>query len=247
VDDGGDCPVRDLYEVLGVRRDATPREIHKAYRRKAKASHPDGGGSAEAFSELGTAYSVIADEDRRERYDRTGKIELPQPDNRDGSALEIIAQKLGLIVHADHDLTALDIDALIEQAIREDMAERTASIASLERATERARQLKERVRRKAQGSNALAKVLDWHELSARANIKKHEDAMHTLGRALEMLRDYSFADDVSALATNLATAGTVSAALVDALQALDELAAVLNTTPPEPETETDAPYCGAVG
>lgn len=239
--------MRDLYEVLGVRRGATTREIQKAYRRKAKASHPDSGGSAEAFSELAAAYGVLCDEERRERYDRTGKIELPQPDNRDGSALEIIAQKLGLIVHGDHDLTALDIDALIEHAVRADIAERTANIASLKRAVERARQLRERVRRRAQGSNALASVLDWHESSARSSIKKHEEALGALGRALEILQDYSFTDDVGVLAENLATAGKVSAALKDALDALDELAAVLNAPPSDAEAPQDAPYCSAVG
>ena len=114
----------DLYRVLGVGRDATSKEIHRAYRRKAKLSHPDSGGSVEAFGELGTAYAVLSNAERRELYDRTGEIRPPKPDTLDASAIEIIAQKLGLIIHAERDVTSMDVAALLEQTIREDIAER---------------------------------------------------------------------------------------------------------------------------
>ena len=46
---------------------------------------------------------------RREKYDTTGEIETAKPNNFDGSAVEVIAQKLGLIIHAETELTELDI------------------------------------------------------------------------------------------------------------------------------------------
>ena len=42
----------DLYKILGVKRTAARKDIHKAYRKKAKTAHPDSGGSEEAFNEL---------------------------------------------------------------------------------------------------------------------------------------------------------------------------------------------------
>jgi curved DNA-binding protein CbpA len=135
--------VRDLYQILGVRRAASQGEIQRAYRRKAKTSHPDGGGSVEAFSEISTAYTVLADPNRRKRYDGSGEIELARPNNLDVSAIEVIAQKLGLIIHAEHDVTSVDLAALIEQAIREDIAERNAGISSLRRAIARARRIRD--------------------------------------------------------------------------------------------------------
>jgi hypothetical protein len=63
----------------------------------------------------------------------------------------------------------VDLDALIEQAIREDIAERNAGISSLRRAIERARRIRDRVKRKTNGEdNMLARVLDWHETTPRA-------------------------------------------------------------------------------
>ena len=223
--------MRDLYQILGVRRSAAPEEIQRAYRRKAKTSHPDGGGSVKAFSELSTAYTVLTDPNRRERYDRTGEIEPARPNNLDVSAIEVIAQKLGLIIHAECDVTSVDIDALIEQAIRADIAERNAGISSLRRAMERARRLRDRVKRKTNGEdNMLARVLDWHETTAKSHIKQSEEAVSSMERALEILKDYSFADDCS-----VATPDEISVALHDALKALDQLAVMLNSSHAGPE------------
>ena len=223
--------MRDLYQILGVRRAASQGEIQRAYRRKAKTSHPDGGGSVKAFSEISTAYTVLTDPNRRERYDSTGDIEPLRPNNLDVSAIEVIAQKLGMIIHAECDVTSVDLDALIEQAIREDIAERNAGISSLRRAIERARRIRDRVKRKTNGEdNMLARVLDWHETTAKSHIKQSEEAVSSMERALEILKDYSFADDFS-----VATVDDVSVALHDALKALDQLAVMLNSSHAGPE------------
>lgn len=217
----------DLYKILDVKRTAARKDIHRAYRKKAKAAHPDSGGSVEAFNELVIAYSVLSDTERRTRYDETGEIDAPQPDNFDGGAIEIIAEKLGLVIHAEHDLAAMDVGALIEQAIRDDIAARKASVSHQQRAGERLAKLRARAKRKADGDdNLVARVLDWHELAIESRIKKHEDSIRFLDRALVILQDYSFVSEGDAV-----PAEEVTEALNDILVALDELAAVLNTSP----------------
>jgi len=60
----------DFYKVLGVKSDASSEEITKAYRKLAKAHHPDTAkGSEEKFKEISAAYDVIGDADRRREYD----------------------------------------------------------------------------------------------------------------------------------------------------------------------------------
>lgn len=63
-----------LYETLGVDRDATQAEVAKAYRRKARASHPDKGGAAEEWHALTLAWEVLGDPGKRARYDETGAV-----------------------------------------------------------------------------------------------------------------------------------------------------------------------------
>jgi molecular chaperone DnaJ len=67
---------RDYYDVLGVARGASPDEIKKAYRTKAKELHPDRNADkpeAEAqFKEINEAYDALKDPDRKAAYDRFG-------------------------------------------------------------------------------------------------------------------------------------------------------------------------------
>ena len=67
---------RDYYEVLGVGKDASAEEIKKAYRKLAMKYHPDqnaGDAAAEAkFKEVGEAYKILSDDEKRSRYDQYG-------------------------------------------------------------------------------------------------------------------------------------------------------------------------------
>ena len=72
-------PVPDLYQLLGVARDASREQIAQAWRRRARAEHPDArpgqpdreAGEAEArFRALAGAWQVLSDPGRRAAYDR---------------------------------------------------------------------------------------------------------------------------------------------------------------------------------
>jgi molecular chaperone DnaJ len=67
---------RDYYEVLGVQRTATAQELKSAFRKLALQHHPDKNPgdtvSEEKFKECSEAYEVLADPDKRAKYDRFG-------------------------------------------------------------------------------------------------------------------------------------------------------------------------------
>ena len=73
---------RDYYEVLGVGRDTSEEEIKRAYRKLAVKFHPDKNPddphAEEKFKELGEAYDVLIDADKRAAYDRFGHAAFEQ-------------------------------------------------------------------------------------------------------------------------------------------------------------------------
>jgi len=73
---------KDYYELLGVGRNATDDEIKKAYRKMAKKHHPDANlGDASAgdrFKEIGEAYEVLSDANKRRTYDQFGHSAFEQ-------------------------------------------------------------------------------------------------------------------------------------------------------------------------
>ena len=73
---------RDYYEVLTVERSASAEELKRAYRKLAVKFHPDKNPNdphaEEQFKELGEAYDVLIDADKRAAYDRFGHAAFAQ-------------------------------------------------------------------------------------------------------------------------------------------------------------------------
>jgi DnaJ-class molecular chaperone len=65
---------KDLYERLGLPREAGVDDIRRAYKKLSLSKHPDRGGSAEEFQAIQEAHEVLTDDNRRRMYDMTGSV-----------------------------------------------------------------------------------------------------------------------------------------------------------------------------
>ncbi|MFB6355554.1 MAG: DnaJ domain-containing protein [bacterium] len=86
---------KDYYDILGVDEDASEEEIKKAYKKLAKKYHPDRSDEENAedkFKEIGEAYAVLSDPEKREKYDQFRKYgrgqQGPQGFNFDSSGFD---------------------------------------------------------------------------------------------------------------------------------------------------------------
>ncbi len=71
---------KDYYQVMGLKREASEQEIKIAYRRLARKYHPDlnkEAGAEEKFKELGEAYEILKDPEKRKIYDQYGAADSP--------------------------------------------------------------------------------------------------------------------------------------------------------------------------
>ena len=68
----------DYYDILGVSRSATDKDIRKAYKAKSMQHHPDRGGDEEKFKEINEAYSTLKDPQKKAMYDQYGTSDPQQ-------------------------------------------------------------------------------------------------------------------------------------------------------------------------
>ena len=81
----------ELYDVLGVKPDATANQIKKAYYKKAQVLHPDKNpddpDANAKFQKVGEAYQILSDENLRANYDNYGRDGVDDAPKMDSSAL----------------------------------------------------------------------------------------------------------------------------------------------------------------
>ncbi len=179
----------DLYEQLGVARDATREAIKKAFRRKAKDAHPDTGGSAEQFHALELAHRVLTDEERRAQYDRDGTTEA-EPDNIDAQAMSVIAANIDQLIN-DEEAKFKDMVGEIRKALRADIKQAEQSIDNGRKFELRTIDLRKRVKG-GKGAEFMQKIFDGKLRDAAQVIASLEKQIVIRRRALELVEDASF-------------------------------------------------------
>ena len=131
----------DLYETLGVPKNAMPDAIKAAYRKKAQKAHPDKSGNEQQFHAIQKAYEVLSDAGRRAQYDANGQTETP---DTEAQALGYVAQTLHILLDTA-DIAHADLVFHMLERCRMDLAQIAQEVAKTKSQQDRRRNALERL------------------------------------------------------------------------------------------------------
>ena len=189
----------DLYEALGVDKDATPEDIQRAYRKAAKASHPDTGGDIDKFALISLAKDVLSDPERRKKYDRTGDAEGRTIDNTEQKGRQLAWQAVEMHIAAaeQHGIDPVTVDLIGDSidALKKAVGKMEAEHAKTLKTVAKAKKLLGRFKAR-RGKEDILSVMLEHKIRAieDAAEKILEDRPAHL-RAIEILKDHTFRRD----------------------------------------------------
>lgn len=183
----------DLYDLLGIKRDATQDEIKKAYKSKAQQAHPDKeGGCEEKFNDIQFAYEVLSDQDRKMAYDETGES-CESFFNLDGQEEgEIIRKFMQLL--SDNSSIARDYPALILQQLRSEYDTIEISIDKVKEANEKMESLRDKIFCDEGEENLLVDALDKMLFENRRAIQQYQTKHKVMELAVDRIKKYGVKD-----------------------------------------------------
>lgn len=180
--------MKSLYEILGIDRESDGKEIKAAYRRKSQQEHPDKGGTEESFHAVSTAYAVLSDPERRQKYDETGDIEESNKGNlAEQTLVELFEQVISQEKFTGNIITQATSSAIQGKAVLE------SQILASRQKKRKFEKLLNRINSKSEinlFSGLLAQKIDALD-TAIEQISKH---LTIIDEVLELLKDY---DDTS--------------------------------------------------
>jgi curved DNA-binding protein CbpA len=194
----------DPYAELGIGPGADPATVRKAYRRRARETHPDHGGDPDSFQRVKRASLVLLDPAKRAKFDASGEVEGDAPDNAVADVMVAVAQLLDSVMfdigNSGGDPARVDLLAAIGDVARKAKAGIAQNRRSVEKHLELSLRIERRFRLKAKGGgpNRMEALMQARIGAQRATLDnfKREDAK--LDRALLFLKDYAFDHDAPA-------------------------------------------------
>jgi curved DNA-binding protein CbpA len=190
------------YETLGVGKKASKATVTKAYRKRARETHPDREGSPEEFNEVRRAYAVLSDDARRARYDETGEAD-DAPDNATAEAVGVLGQVflsvLQTVIQQGRDPTRIDLMAGMRQVLNQKKGEMAKARKDMEAGRDKLVAAAKRFSAKKGKTNHLGMMAALHAGQVEAQLLNHAKEEAKLAKALELLDGHDYRFDAEAI------------------------------------------------
>jgi len=178
-----------------VPRDADRAAIRRAYRDKARRTHPDSGGSPQEFERIKAAYDTLIDEARRRRYDETGEVHGAPVDRHRTQLMEMLSVGLDLAMRKlsrrARPPKHADMVWLTSEALRQRRQEWIGLHRELEKIAERSRELLGRFTT-ASGDNLMETVVAHRVETCQKELATLDERIKLVDEALEVLNGMTF-------------------------------------------------------
>jgi len=181
----------NLYELLGIGKRATPAEVKRAYRAKARETHPDRGGDNNAFAEVNHAYQVLRDDRKRKVYDQTG-------DNTDlGDQRARMLEECGRLVYGiieqTQDVSMTDVLATAARAVQAATQQHLNGKRDLQAKIRKIKVALKRLKKRDGGVNPLAAMIETNLRSHEVGIIQIDAAVARNEVMLDLISQYEYA------------------------------------------------------
>lgn len=183
-----------LYDDLGIKKDAKPDAIKRAYRKKAAQTHPDRpGGDKEAFQQVNRAYATLSDHSRRADYDATGET-----DERPNTKLDNIAKMVLAAIDNIGSIEHEDLIGLVKDGIKQWLAHGARILKDLDATIDKRERAKNRVIKK-QGENIIAQMIAADIAKQQQKRKQVEAELEEGREMLRFLDEYRYRQSVTTM------------------------------------------------
>jgi curved DNA-binding protein CbpA len=190
------------YDTLGVPRDADEAAIRRGYRHRAKQTHPDAGGDATEFAAATRALAILTDPQKRREYDRTGRVDDPEPDNARARALHQIELFIenAIVKYINGNMTGpdpctADLVAAFRLKMAADIRALNENIAVGNRVLKWLRKIQGRFSTKDE-VDVIRRGFDVRIRRCEQQIEEQKDAIKIRDDALAIIKSYKFQADV---------------------------------------------------
>jgi curved DNA-binding protein CbpA len=187
--------VVDLYAILQIHKEATQKEVQKAFHALSKRHHPDVGGNPQEFQRINSAYEILCDPKKRAFYDRTGCIKQNENETY-AIAASIIAKAIDeFLSNLRQSVFSMDFIGCIIKKLEEEQEEIDKKRKVIRKNIKIINKLKGKTSRKKIDSSYPPVVFQFFEQKRNefiAVLRQLNEAISYNKIAILMLQEYSF-------------------------------------------------------
>jgi len=180
----------NLYDILGVSKNATFEEIKTKYKSLAQQHHPDKGGDPDLFKKIKHAYEVLSDPINRKRYDTTGHYD--DGPNIQTEALDHLSNlffKLVPTINADLD----DLVLVMKNDSRQEKEDVNNNINACNNHIQKLNKIINKIKKKSNSGENFLKMFAENQLKMVHNeLQNLKKRIAVLDVVIEILEDYHY-------------------------------------------------------